>query len=207
MLLGTVFGGGRLAHRRPKVDRHRMRTRLPAACSAAGCRCHFSGRQACAFERLPVVRLEIVSEINLRVLLSQVAEIRSGPQRFAGGELNQLRGKKLASMLMDVFPEPLEQAVRNRHVLSETRGTELRSGPFRRAGRKVGSPANRLGSSQSIHWTNGRPAALPRHHFEERHRAMPSSRNSRLPAGPPERAGFRQARFRARSATEYANCR
>ena len=56
-----------------------------------------------------MARLEIVSKINIRILLSQVTEIRSGLQRFAGRELNQLRGKKLASMLMDVFPEPLEE--------------------------------------------------------------------------------------------------
>jgi len=56
-----------------------------------------------------VARLEIVSKINIRILLSKVTEIRSGLQRFTGGELNQLKGKKLASMLMDVLPKPLEQ--------------------------------------------------------------------------------------------------
>ena len=52
----------------------------------------------------PVLGLGIISEINLRVFLAQVAEVGNGSQRISGGTLNQLRRKKLASMLMNVFP-------------------------------------------------------------------------------------------------------
>ena len=53
--------------------------------------------------------LGIHSEIYFRVLVSQVTKIGSRPQRFACCELNQLRGKKFASVLMNVCPKPIEQ--------------------------------------------------------------------------------------------------
>ena len=109
-MMGTLTQGGTSGDSGPKLlPLHKCpisRKRLPATCPTAGFRRHFPAAiSARLYEpAVPVLRLETISEINLRVLLAQVTEVRNSSQRFAGGALNQLRRKKFASVLMDVLP-------------------------------------------------------------------------------------------------------